>query len=104
MAAPSSSEASRSDSGQATQDRSRRSKNRRWAALLVVLLMLAYALTDVVDPFGGEPYIAIPHGDHVHYVPEDRNPEVPLSSFPTSKPRSGERVTPTGQVVPVEDN
>lgn len=104
MAAPSSSEASRSDLAQAPRSRSRRSKNRRWAALLVVLLMLAYALTDVVDPFGGEPYIAIPHGDHVHYVPEDRNPEVPLSSFPTSKPRSGERVTPTGQVVPVEDN
>jgi len=103
MATPFSSKASRSDTAQAANGRSSRSKKRRWMALLAVLLMLAYAMTDVIDPFGGEPYIAIPHGDHVHYVPEDRNPEVPLSSFPTSEPRSNERITPTGQVVPVED-
>jgi hypothetical protein len=104
MAAPFSPEASRSDNEQAASGRSSRSKKRRWIALLAVLLMLAYAMTDVIDPFGGEPYIAIPHGDHVHYVPEDRNPDVPLSSFPTSKPRSDERITPTGQIVPVEDS
>lgn len=101
MTAPSTPESSRSDT---EQDRGGRSVKRRWIALFVVLLMLAYAMTDVIDPFGGEPYIGIPHGDHVHYVPEDRNPDVPLSSFPTSEPRSGERITPTGQVVPVEDD
>jgi len=104
MAAPFSPETSRSDTEHASDGRSGRSKKRRWIALAVVVLMFAYAMTDVIDPFGGEPYIAIPHGDHVHYVPEDRNPDVPLSSFPTSKPRSGERITPTGQIVPVEDN
>lgn len=100
MTAPSTPEATRPDD---TPDRGERSFKRRWIAVVVVLLLLAYAMTDVIDPFGGEPYIAIPHGDHVHYVPEDRNPDVPLSSFPTTKPREGERITPTGQVVPVED-
>jgi len=76
---------------------------RRWLALLAVVIILAFAMVEVIDPFGGEPYIAIPHGDHVHYVPENRNPNVPLSSFPTTKPRPGERITPTGQVVPAED-
>lgn len=56
---------------------------------------------EVVNPYRGQRFEKIPHGDHVHYLPKDRNEDVSVSRFPTRKPESGERITPTGEVVPV---
>ncbi len=66
------------------------------AALLLGSLVLA----DSVGLFDSKPYRVVPHGNHNHYVPHDRDPDIPLSDFPTRPPRKGERITPYGQIVP----
>lgn len=55
-----------------------------------------------MNPYRGQDYGEIPHGDHVHYVPKDRNPDVPVSRFPTRPPEPGERITQDGNIVPEE--
>jgi len=47
-------------------------------------------------------YIRVEHGDHAHYYPPNRDPDVPLSEFPTRPPGPGERITPDGRIVKVE--
>ena len=44
----------------------------------------------------------IEHGDHYHYVPENRNKDVPVGRFPTEPPGPGEYITPSGEVVEKE--
>ena len=55
--------------------------------------------TSVVSPKG---YVAISHGSHTHYVPNDWNGDVSISDFPTAPPPEGMTVGPTGQIVPAE--
>ncbi len=62
---------------------------------------LALALWSALHPFGERGYVAISHGDHTHYVPEDRDPEVSISNFPTTPPGPKERILPSGRTVPV---
>ena len=63
--------------------------------------MLGYfVFRQVLDPFGGKEYAEVSHGNHVHFVPKDRDPEVSISNFPTSAPGPNERILPNGQVVP----
>lgn len=76
-----------------------------FAALSVLLaFVLADALglrasdTSVVSPLG---YIAISHGSHTHYVPNDWDGSVEISAFPTSAPPAGMTVSADGQVVPL---
>jgi hypothetical protein len=72
---------------------------RRWVAGGVFLLFFAWLMWTVINPYRGQRFEKIPHGNHVHFVPKDRNPEVPVSRFPTRKPSQDERITPDGQVV-----
>lgn len=81
-------------------DTSSRRSWRRWAAGTVFGVFFVIILWTVVNPYRGQDYGEIPHGDHVHYVPKDRNLEVPISRFPTRPPEPGERITPEGQIVP----
>jgi hypothetical protein len=74
---------------------------RRWLVILFFTAIVAAALYTVVNPFPDQPYIEIPHGDHVHYVPKDRDERVPLSDFPTEEPGPNERIMPDGRVVRV---
>lgn len=74
----------------------------KWVAFVVGLLFFLGVLREAMDPFGDEPYIEISHGDHVHYVPEDRDPNVPINRFPTIEPAADERITPDGRVVKQE--
>lgn len=53
-----------------------------------------------MNPFGDKDYAEIPHGNHTHYVPKDRDHDVPLSRFPTEPPAENERILPDGRVVP----
>lgn len=53
----------------------------------------------MVNPYRNQPYEEVPHGDHVHYVPKDRNEEVPIGQFPVQPPAEGERITPDGDIV-----
>ncbi len=73
---------------------------RRWVALVVLLVFFAVILREVINPYRNQRFEEIPHGDHVHYVPKDRNSDVPVSQFPTREPDEDERITPDGEVVP----
>lgn len=52
-----------------------------------------------MDPFGDKAYVEISHGDHVHYVPSNRDPNVPMGRFPRTEPAADERITPDGRIV-----
>ena len=73
---------------------------RRWLVGAAVIVALFFIMQDVIDPWGEEEYLRVPHGDHAHYVPQDRDPDVPLTEFPTYEPEPDERITPDGRVVP----
>ena len=68
----------------------------------LVLILASLALADALGYFNPKPYTAVSHGDHKHYVPEDRDPNVPISDFPQVEPAPGEKITPTGQIVPAD--
>lgn len=73
---------------------------RRWVAGAVLLAFFGVIMWEVINPYRGQRFEEIPHGGHVHYVPKDRNEDVPVGRFPTRKPEPDERITPTGEVVP----
>lgn len=85
-----------------TGSKQRPRHRRRVLVLLAVLVLLVFVMAEVINPFGSNEYLPIGHGDHYHYVPENRNTDVPISEFPTEEPRSNERITPDGRVVPAE--
>jgi len=98
-AAPStgSSEASEGDGLSRTQ------WTRRLLLVAVGLVFFGFLMWEVVNPYRGQRFEEVPHGDHVHYVPKDRNPDVPINRFPTQKPEPNERILPDGQVVSTDD-
>ena len=65
----------------------------------IVLVLSAFVLADAMHVFDTKDYIEVPHGNHTHYVPKDRDPNVPLENFPRTQPRPGETITPSGEVV-----
>ena len=75
-------------------------KRLRWILFVVVLLFFAFVMRQVLDPFGDQDYAEISHGDHIHYVPKDRDPDVPMDQFPTRPPGPNERILPDGRIVP----
>jgi hypothetical protein len=89
------------DDSSSTEEPSSTGRSRRkWILGGVLLVFFAYVLWYVVNPYRNQPYAEVPHGDHVHYVPKDRNEDVPISRFPTRPPEEGERITPDGEMVP----
>lgn len=72
---------------------------RRWFVLLALVLFFGIIFQDVLFPFSGRDYVEVSHGDHSHYVPEDRDPDVPIGNFPTRPPDSDERIAPDGRIV-----
>lgn len=68
----------------------------------IVLVMAALATADSLGVFNTKNYSAVSHGSHNHYVPEDRDPNVSIHSFPTEEPGPNERITRDGRVVPIE--
>lgn len=75
-------------------------KRLRSILLVVALVFFALVMRRVLNPFGSNEFAEIPHGDHVHYVPKDRDPSVPISNFPTRLPAENERILPDGRIVP----
>lgn len=88
-----------SSSADTASPRSRRPL-RRWVLLVVAAVFFTFVMYRVLNPFPDQPYLEIPHGDHVHYVPKDRDRDVSMSNFPTQPPGPDERITPDGRVVP----
>jgi hypothetical protein len=76
-----------------------KSKKRRLIFVLIVAILATIVIIDSLKIFDDSPYVIVSHGNHVHYLPHDRDPAVPLDAFPTEKPRPGERIMPNGQVV-----
>ena len=91
--------ASASSSHDATSSRSWR----KWVAAVVLLVFFGAVMWNVINPYRGQRFEEIPHGDHVHYLPKDRNLDVPVSEFPMQKPAKDERITPDGEVVPIRN-
>lgn len=75
---------------------------RRWVLVAFIVAILATVMWTVINPYRNQPYEEIPHGDHVHYIPKDRNEDVSISRFPTRPPSSSEQITPDGEIVPTE--
>ena len=73
---------------------------RKWVLAVVLLTVFGAVMWTVINPYRDQPYEEVPHGDHVHYVPKDRNEKVPIGRFPTRPPNQGERITPDGEIVP----
>lgn len=74
----------------------------RWAAILLAVVFFGAVLREALFPFSERGYLEISHGNHSHYVPEDRDPSVPIGEFPTTPPGPNERILPNGRVVPAE--
>lgn len=66
----------------------------------IIIVVLALALASALGFFDNKPYKAIPHGNHKHYVPNDRNPDTPLHEFPQQLPPPGLKIAPDGKIVP----
>ncbi len=80
------------------------SKNKlKYVFIVVVVVLAGLALADALGYFNEKPYTAVSHGSHSHYVPHDRDPNVSIDKFPMEEPAPGEKITPTGQVVPVDE-
>ncbi|MGD8427497.1 MAG: hypothetical protein PVH63_07685 [Balneolaceae bacterium] len=75
----------------------------KYTFITLVIVIAGFALADALGMFNPKPYTAVSHGSHVHYVPYDRDPNVPIDDFPMSKPGPGQKITPTGQIVPVDN-
>ena len=73
---------------------------RRWLVIFGFAVLVWLMMGEVMDPYGDKGYMEVSHGDHKHYVPEDRDPNVSISNFPTSPPGPNERITPNGRIVP----
>lgn len=67
--------------------------------LVVGAVLFFFVMQQVLNPFGDNEYAEVPHGDHSHYVPKDRDPQVPISNFPTRPPAEHEKIMPDGRVV-----
>jgi hypothetical protein len=78
-------------------------KRLRWVLLAIVGVFFLFVLLDSLNLFHQGPYLEIPHGDHVHYVPHDRDQNVPIGQFPTRRPGPNEYITPRGEIVQIEE-
>ncbi len=68
--------------------------------VVFAVVLAGIVIADSLGVFDTKPYREVPHGNHSHYVPNDRDPNVSVSDFPTRPPREGEKITPTGEIVP----
>lgn len=77
------------------------SKNKlKYIFIAIVIGLAALAMADALGYFNPKPYSAVSHGSHVHYVPDNRDPDVSIDKFPQAEPAPGEKISPTGQLVP----
>ena len=81
----------------AAEARPRRRLRPRTLVGIVLLLVVGYfVMRTVLNPYGDGDIVEVPHGNHSHFVPRDRNPEASISNFPTSRPGPEQCVTRDG--------
>ncbi|MCY4171343.1 MAG: hypothetical protein OXF08_07045 [Bacteroidetes bacterium] len=86
-----------------TDNKRRVSKSRLSLRIIggfLAAILLFFVMRWVLNPFGDKDYAEIPHGDHSHFVPKDRDPNIPISNFPRTPPAPNEKITPDGRIVP----
>lgn len=73
---------------------------RRVFILVIAVIFVGFVLADSMLVWHDEPYIEIPHGNHVHYMPKGCDDEdVDMDSFPTAPPGPGEVITCEGETI-----
>jgi hypothetical protein len=77
-------------------------RTNRFKSFVVVMIAVFFtlALLASLGIFDNKSYTAVPHGNHTHYVPKDRDPSVPMHNFPQQPPPPGKKISPTGEIVP----
>lgn len=77
------------------------STKNKWKYLFIaaVVVLALFALADALGFFNPKPYTAVSHGSHYHYVPHDRDPDIPIHEFPQEEPGPSERITAQGDIV-----
>ncbi|MDX1638464.1 MAG: hypothetical protein R3281_10870 [Balneolaceae bacterium] len=75
----------------------------KYIFIVAVIVAGGFALADSLGFFNPKPYTEVSHGSHVHYVPENRDPNVGIDKFPTEPPGPNEVITPQGQIVSKEE-
>ena len=48
-------------------------------------------MVQVLNPYGDADYTEVPHGNHSHFVPKNRDPDVEIGKFPSTRPGPGQR-------------
>ena len=80
------------------------SKNKlKYIFIILVLVLAGFAMADSLGFFNPKSYSAVSHGSHNHYVPDERDPKVSIDKFPMEEPGPKEKITPTGQIVPIKE-
>jgi hypothetical protein len=74
-------------------------KRLKYVLIVVGLFFFSFVIADSMGVFSKLPYTEVPHGNHTHYVPHDRDANVPIDRFPTQRPATDERIMPDGRVV-----
>ncbi len=77
----------------------KRSSRRLVFWLVAIVLIATFVLPEVLDPYGDKEWTEINHGNHVHFVPEGRDMDVPLDRFPTTEPMANQQILLDGSVV-----
>lgn len=71
----------------------------KYLFILAVLVTAGFALADALGVFNAKPYTEVQHGAIIHYVPDNRDPDVSIERFPKEPPGPNEMITPTGQII-----
>ena len=73
----------------------------RWILFGVAALFFGVLLVDALNLFSTQEVTGISHGNHVHYVPLERDEGVDLGQCPQQPPGPNELLTPQCQIVRV---
>lgn len=71
----------------------------KYVVIAVILILAGFAMADALGAFNPKPYSKVSKGSHAHYVPDDSDPDVPITRFPKQPPRENETITPKGQII-----
>jgi len=68
--------------------------------LVILAIVFMLAMFSSLGFFDDKPYTIVPHGNHSHYVPKDRDPNMSIHEFPQQPPPPGMKIAPDGRIVP----
>lgn len=66
---------------------------------VIAVVFVVVALVDALDLFSSKNWGEIPHGNHSHYVPNDRDDNVSVSNCPQRPPGDNEMLSSQCQLI-----